>query len=385
MQHDSVKKQEINDQTIKAQAEGATKNQDQSTTKNGSLITLLICVLGLYGSFLSWSVLQERINTKPYGLTPITGEPIYFKAPIIVNIAQAFFASIVGLIYSLISDRVFPFKIFTGNDKSVSRKYIKSFFLITITSSLSSPIGIQSLKHVDYLAYLLAKSCKLIPVMLIHTLFYQTKFPLYKYLVAGSVTLGVAMFTLSSSSKSTKNSINDGKNILGMCQLFGSMLLDGLTNSTQDQLFKVQKEAESSKKSSNLVKISGANLMCILNSLVCVSTLLYTLIFKYDSEILYTLNFVTEYPTALMNILAFSLLGSIGQVFIFIILEKFDSLILVTATVTRKMISMILSVLLFGHYLNSLQWAGVGLVFAGIGYEAYIKMSGKPKPKSKLE
>ena len=43
-----------------------------------------------------------------------------------------------------------------------------------------------------------------------------------------------------------------------------------------------------------------------------------------------------------------------------------------TVTVTRKMFTMMLSVLAFGHTLSSMQWLGVGLVFGGIGVEAGI-------------
>lgn len=341
--------------------------------KHGLLLTLTICVLGLYGSFLSWSVLQERINTKPYGENE--NEIEFFKAPLIINIVQAFFASIVGFGYSLVTTKVNPFKIFTANEKSVARKYMLSLLLISITSSLSSPLGYQSLKHVDYLAYLLAKSCKLIPVMIIHLVFYRTRFPVSKYIVASSVTFGVTLFTLAHSSKSSKSSINDGKTLLGMAQLIGSMLLDGLTNSTQDQMFKLL----SPSGSQNMVKITGAKLMCILNLFVCALTLAYTVIFAYESEVVYTLNFFHKHPEVLYNILEFSVFGAVGQVFIFIILEKFDSLILVTATVTRKMISMILSVVLFGHFLSSIQWCGVGLVFGGIGYEALVKLNSNKK------
>jgi len=37
------------------------------------------------------------------------------------------------------------------------------------------------------------------------------------------------------------------------------------------------------------------------------------------------------------------------------------------------MFSMILSVVAFGHRLSLMQWAGVGLVFCGIGAEAEMK------------
>lgn len=54
-------------------------------------------------------------------------------------------------------------------------------------------------------------------------------------------------------------------------------------------------------------------------------------------------------------------------------IANFGSVILVTVTVTRKMLTMILSVVWYGHSLTEMQWLGVGLVFGGIGVEAKIK------------
>lgn len=53
-------------------------------------------------------------------------------------------------------------------------------------------------------------------------------------------------------------------------------------------------------------------------------------------------------------------------------LSTFSSVLLVTVTVTRKMFTMILSVVAFGHRLTQMQLLGVGLVFGGIGVEAAI-------------
>ena len=44
---------------------------------------------------------------------------------------------------------------------------------------------------------------------------------------------------------------------------------------------------------------------------------------------------------------------------------------------TRKMFTMILSVVAFGHSLSQMQWLGVGLVFGGIGVEARIARNEK--------
>lgn len=66
-------------------------------------------------------------------------------------------------------------------------------------------------------------------------------------------------------------------------------------------------------------------------------------------------------------------------------LSTFGSLLLVTVTVTRKMLTMMLSVFWFGHSLTSMQWVGVALVFGGIGVEAELsKREKKAKERVKL-
>lgn len=65
-------------------------------------------------------------------------------------------------------------------------------------------------------------------------------------------------------------------------------------------------------------------------------------------------------------------------------LSTFGSLLLVTVTVTRKMLTMIISVLWFGHSLSRMQWLGVGLVFGGIGIEAELNKREK-RAKDKLK
>lgn len=52
-------------------------------------------------------------------------------------------------------------------------------------------------------------------------------------------------------------------------------------------------------------------------------------------------------------------------------------MLLVTVTVTRKMLTMILSVVWFGHSLSPMQWLGVSLVFGGIGVEAQLSKQEK--------
>ena len=97
------------------------------------------------------------------------------------------------------------------------------------------------------------------------------------------------------------------------------------------------------------------------------------------SELAAATSFMSRHPEALKNVVGFATCGAVGQVFIFYTLSRFSSLLLVTVTVTRKMLTMLLSVFWFGHSLHFGQWVGVGLVFGGVGAEAVVQKRDKEK------
>lgn len=89
--------------------------------------------------------------------------------------------------------------------------------------------------------------------------------------------------------------------------------------------------------------------------------------------ILTTASFIVSHPSSLAPLLAYALLGGLGQLFIFETIQHFGSLTLVMVTVTRKLFTMLLSVVVFDHTLTAGQWAGVAVVFGGIAVEAGYK------------
>ncbi|EME89345.1 uncharacterized protein MYCFIDRAFT_149942 [Pseudocercospora fijiensis CIRAD86] len=342
---------------------GNRHSRDSATTLN-----LLICVGGIYASFLTWGVLQERITTTNYG-TETKRE--VFKYPVVMNTVQSTFAAILGYVYVLATRKssadlpVFP-----------SKAILWPLSLVAITSSLASPFGYASLQHVDYITFILAKSCKLLPVMFLHITLYGKRYPFYKYAVVALVTLGVSIFTLyQSSGKKPKGARTNST--YGLTLLSINLIFDGLTNTTQDDIY------------ARFRPYTGQQMMCALNVLSTILTSCFLLLAPYlaesgiggvvgldltkgANELYEALAFVQRHPTVGWDILGFAVCGALGQVFIFMTLSIFGSLLLVTVTVTRKMLTMILSVVWFGHSLTRMQWLGVGLVFGGIGIEAEL-------------
>ncbi|KAL2848117.1 UAA transporter [Aspergillus pseudoustus] len=389
-----------------------TRNQNGDTEKSGvaahsvtgyskahevadtpGLMQLAICVLGIYASFLSWGVLQEAITTVSYPTRPPTaGEPEppteRFTFSIVLNTIQSTFAAITGLLYLYFSTP-------TGaNVPSIfpTKKIIFPLVLVSISSSLASPFGYASLAHIDYLTFILAKSCKLLPVMFLHLTIFRKRYPLYKYGVVLLVTLGVATFTLHHPGTSKKVAASaakgqSGSSAWGIFLLFINLLLDGLTNTTQDHVF---------SSPQIYTRFTGPQMMVAQNVLSTLLTSAYLLIMPHlsstgiihailpipippstETELATAVSFLSRHPEVLKNVLGFAACGAIGQLFIFYTLSRFSSLLLVTVTVTRKMLTMLLSVFWFGHSLSAGQWLGIGLVFGGIGAEAAVQRQEK--------
>ncbi|KAL8757452.1 MAG: hypothetical protein Q9184_004202 [Pyrenodesmia sp. 2 TL-2023] len=335
------------------------------------LIQLVVCVAGIYASFLSWAVLQERIFTTPYG-SPFS--PTKFEYSIFLNTIQSSFAALSGYIYLLTSNRsstnipaIFP-----------SSRILFPLLLVATTSSLASPFGYASLAHIDYITYILAKSCKLLPVMFLHLTIFRKRYPLHKYLVVFLVTAGVAVFTFHHPSTKKKSSSKDNS-LWGLSLLGINLLFDGLTNSTQDHIF------------ASFRPYSGPQMMVAQNLLSTLLTTLYLLLLPLlqthtptlitllsippnsTNELSSALTFIRANPAVAQDLILFAICGAVGQIFIYYTLAHFSSLLLVTVTVTRKMLTMMLSVLWFGHRLSGMQWVGVGLVFGGVGAEGLIQ------------
>ncbi|GAO48275.1 UAA-domain-containing protein [Saitoella complicata NRRL Y-17804] len=352
---------------------GAIEKAERKETS--SLLLLSICVLGIYGSFLTWGVLQERISTTPY-----PPDSAIFRSSLILNTAQSACAAFFAYLYLLLRPpptstwRVFASKKLTWN-----------YALVALCSSLASPFGYASLKHIDYPTLILGKSCKLLPVMALHLTLYRRRFPLHKYLVVALVTSGVLAFTHFSPTRSAGKGASSSSTY-GLGLLAVNLLLDGLTNSTQDHIFRENRG------------LTGAQMMCGMNTFSTLLTLTYLTLTHLTHPYLPLLtshfpiltpylssspgspspleigvDFIRSHPTIIKDLALFSLCGAIGQLFIFYTLSTFGSLVLVTVTLTRKMLTMLLSVVYFGHSLSTGQWGGVALVFGGVGLEAFVK------------
>ncbi len=333
-----------------------------------SLGKLLFCVTGIYFFFLTWGLLQERISTMKY--LNVAGESGSFRFFQVLNMVQAFLAA--GMAFSQLLVQRLPLCGPVEQPHAVTSQLMFNFLKIALTSSIGSSLGYRSLKHINYPTMILGKSCKLVPVMLMNFLIYRKTFEAHKYFTVALITAGVSGFMLFEDSQG-KQSSGQGNSWFGLALLLANLLLDGTTNSWQDQLFLKY-------------RLRSQQLMMFMNLFaggLLAASLLCEFIWKpRESQLLSAWSFAGAFPAVIPDILAFSACGALGQLFIFYTLEHFGSLILVTVTVTRKLFTILLSLFWFKHSVNGKQWACVSAVFAALVLEAVIGKKSKKKSES---
>jgi len=265
----------------------------------------------------------------------------------------------------------------TPPKSSITKSLLLRYFQCSLFITFAAPFGFAALAHISYPAMVLAKSCKLVPVMVMNVLLYRRAFARHKYIVVSLVTVGITMFMGFGGEGSKKHSAKGQGNptlwhsVIGMTYLFINLILDGATNSTQDEIFA-------------RYQVSGQQMMLwinllstILTSLISVLPLPYIPVLHPskggEAEFKNALEFLRTHPTIIYPLVQFALTGALGQLFIFETLQHFGSLTLVTITLTRKLFTMLLSVFVYNHKLTPGQWTGTGVVFSGISVEAWVK------------
>ncbi|KAJ2361867.1 UDP-galactose transporter [Coemansia sp. RSA 2611] len=315
------------------------------------MLDFVVCVGGIYVCFLTWSALQERVTTAAYG-----ADHQRFRFTIVLNLLQAMAGSLVGFVYIRAIQRKPMLQ--------MTKHRWKRFFQVALLNSTASPFGYMALRYINYPTMTLAKTCKMVPVMLMNKVLYRRHYPAYKYAVVAMITAGVSAFMLFKSN-SKKGGIEAVENSLyGLFLVLINLAIDGAVNSTQDQVFAEDKE------------ITGQHMMCLMN--LCSSALMALwLLNPFNPELSSALTFLYSHPRALVDIGMFAVCGALGQCFVFYTLASFGSLTLTTVTVTRKFLTILISVFYNGHKLNPRQWSATGLVFSGISLDVYMKQMAK--------
>lgn len=226
---------------------------------------------------------------------------------------------------------------------------------LAITKGVSAPVVI------------LAKSAKMVPVMLGAWFFnpkicYSLRSIVQAALIVGG-TIAVGFGERSHDGQQANSSV------AGVLSLVAALCCDGYVGGKQ-------KEAKDA-----ISQLSHWHVMFFTNLSILVLGCAVSIAIGdgYSGAVM----MVTQTDIA-AKILSVSICSAFGQVFIFFIITNFDSVCLTSITTTRKVMSVLLSIYLYGHILNALAWTGVMTATLGIIGEMHDRITSTENEK-KLE
>jgi len=223
-----------------------------------------------------------------------------------------------------------------------------------------------ALTYVSYPTQVLAKSCKLIPVMLMRIVVLGKSYTLKEYMAVLLITFGISLFMLAPK-EGQEAAEEESDSLLGLFLLVISLLLDGYTGPKQERLLTTSRPSLDQMMFGLNVGALG-----ILSVALVVTGQLWS-----------GITFLQTYPQIIPDIIYFCISFTFGQYIILMALFRFDSLVLVTITTTRKFFSILGSVISYGHVVTLLQWGGVSLVFSGLIIDTFNKQDKKSAPPDK--
>lgn len=290
-------------------------------------------------SYLTWGVLQEKIMTREY--VDVEGKKKdFFKDSQFLVFANRFLALIIASGYLLI------------RQQTRHRAPLFKYSYASFSNIMSAWLQYEALKFISFPTQVLAKSCKIIPVMIMGRIISRNKYEFYEYIVAVAISIGMIFFLSGSYDHSKHTPITT---ITGLFLLCMYMVFDSFTSNWQSEIFK-------SYGITSLQMMWGVNLF---SSLFTASSLFVQGGFSEGIE------FSSQHPKFLVDCIILSISSAVGQLFIFFTIAKFGAVVFTIIMTLRQAVAILLSCLIYKHHISLLGVLGIVIVFLAIFVRVY--------------
>lgn len=200
--------------------------------------------------------------------------------------------------------------------------------------------------------------------MLLGVLIGRKSYSIQRYCFVFLIVVGVVLFMMKDGKAGAV--ANDQLAGIGEILLILSLSMDGLTGAIQERM----RAAYSPTAKHMMLSMNGWSSVLVGIALV------------FSGEIFEFIGFASRYPHVLYQLGLLAITGSLGQLFIFIMVASFGPLSCSIVTTTRKFFTVLFSVIFLGNPLSSKQWFGAVLVFVGLFADAVFgKNTGKKVEK----
>lgn len=300
---------------------------------------LLWCTCGVVGTLMVYGVMQERIMKVPYG----PGEEFFRHSLFIVLFNRVLTCTVAAIILLVRGKPMAP--------TAPLYKYAGA----SLSNVVATTCQYEALKYVTFPVQTLAKSAKMIPVMVWGTAIMQKKYGLRDYLVAVSVTAGCAIFLMTGDITGKRTKAGKEDSLWGIFLMTGYLSFDGFTSTFQDKLF----------KGYNMETFNQILYITLCSSALSLAALLS------KGNLWEAIDFLLRHPQCLYDILLLSVAATVSQFFISYTIRTFGALVFAAIMTTRQLLSILLSSLLYGPSLTPGQGVGTVTVFGSLYLKSY--------------
>ncbi|CRL04981.1 CLUMA_CG018169, isoform A [Clunio marinus] len=306
---------------------------------------MLFIAAGIMVCFLYYGVMQEKIMRGCYGGEVREGgkceggEKYEYEFMLV---------GCLSLSYAIVARLLLLCKSSEEKDKTHQGWYAASAF----TYLAAMVCGNMALRFITYPTQVIAKSSKPIPVMIIGVLLAHKRYTIQKYFFVILIVVGVIMFIY----KDGKSGEEKDNSSIGLILIGMSLLSDGVLGAIEDRMRAATKP-------------SALNFMFSINMFAAI---FLAVIVVASGEISHFFTFATKYPEVYMKIGTLAIVGSFGQVFIFMMISEFGPLPCSIVTTTRKFFTVLISVIFLGNALTTRQIVATGIVFSALFADAFF-------------
>lgn len=224
----------------------------------------------------------------------------------------------------------------------------KEWMIVSTAYLGAHEFGLWALAFIPFPLQVVCKSCKAVPVMLGETIFAGKKHSLEKKIQVLLMVLGVVGFTLSGGSKGGQG--NEWELtptlFLGLALVLGALICDGIYGPYQNKI----------------TQTYGAGEFQLMFNMNLYEWFLAVCLCAVTGELTGAYEFVLKHPEVLPKFAYFGSTMALGSLFLFTMQANYGALTVTLTTTLRKLISVVFSVLWFGHQLSPAQWVSAFLV-----------------------
>ncbi|KAJ1419191.1 UAA transporter [Ochromonadaceae sp. CCMP2298] len=326
---------------MKTSVQASVPTEKEAGLQLPQSMKLLVGAGGIYAAFLYYGTLQEDVFRYK------AADGAMFKAAWFLQFLEALANVIIGGVGMQLAGPTLglPKKVFAA--AGASQVCAKAFTSLALAQGVSFPV------------VTLAKSGKMVPVMIGSLLLGGATYTMREYASVAAIIAGTCIVSMGKKKSAAASST------MGLAFIAMSLICDGLTGGLQKRL-KVQSKEMG-------LKPKPYDLMFWTNFFMAITAAIVAL---FMGEITTGFSYCLANPVIMNKIVKFAVCSAVGQSFIFYTIANFDPLVCTTVTTTRKVFSVLLSIFLNGHAMSAQGWGGIALASGGILAELQDKAGG---------